>query len=296
MKFSCTSAKAASKTVTISWSTALITRCSSRRELFTSSSCCTRKSCRSCSASYSSSASGLIGPMSRRSRSRSRARPASVVPSGTSGAGASSATPGSQSKSVRMRSTAASSRMRFSASSTSRRCWRSRTPASSCSCSWRWLRSVSSRPPASLARSAWMRRSSRSRPSTTSIRPGQLVEPAADRDVRLGPWPTATPGSARPPPSPPDHGRGASPPRRAGAVSMRAALVDRRDPDRVLAPDPAHLHLTRVEVGEQRPRGPRSGARPRPRPRRAPAHALRARRCGPARRRAPRPARSANRR
>ena len=39
------------------------------------------------SASCSSSASGLIGPMSRSSRSSSRARPASVVPSGTVGRG-----------------------------------------------------------------------------------------------------------------------------------------------------------------------------------------------------------------
>ena len=53
----------------------------------TSSSCCCRNSWRSSSASYSLSASGLTGPIRRSSRSSSRARAGSVMPSGTSGIG-----------------------------------------------------------------------------------------------------------------------------------------------------------------------------------------------------------------
>ena len=130
-KFSLTSANAPSKMETISRSTARITRVSSRRLALTSSSCSWRKRWRSCSASCSSSASGLIGPISRSSRSRSRARPASVVPSGTCGATASSADSGSTSYSVRRRSTAVSRRSRVSASSISARWARSRTSVSS---------------------------------------------------------------------------------------------------------------------------------------------------------------------
>ena len=169
---------------------------------------------------------------------------------GDLGAPASIATPGSQSKSVRMRSTAASSRMRFSASSTSRRCWRSRTPASCCSCSWRCARSASSRPPASLARSAWIRRSSRSRPSTVSIRAvssssrppiahvrlalgEQRGAVALGRRLRLG-----IPRQARL-----DLGQ--------AARQHRAPLVDGGDAHRVLPAQPAHLELARVEIGER---------------------------------------------
>ena len=73
-----TSANAAENTVWISRSTALITRMRSRRVLRTSSSCSSRKRCRSCSSLNSSSASGLIGPIRRSSRSRSRTRAGGV--------------------------------------------------------------------------------------------------------------------------------------------------------------------------------------------------------------------------
>ena len=120
-KFRATSANAVSNTVTISSSTALITRASSRRVLRTSSSCFCKNSWRSSSASYSVSASGLIGPMSRSSRSSSRARAGIVMPSGTSGGSVAIAASGSQSNSVRTCSTVCSSRMRISACSISSR-------------------------------------------------------------------------------------------------------------------------------------------------------------------------------
>src|SRR3546814_11924713 len=57
----------------------------SRRDDFTSSSWAWRNSWRSCSASYSSRASGLIGPIKRSSRSSSRALAVGVTPSLISG-------------------------------------------------------------------------------------------------------------------------------------------------------------------------------------------------------------------
>ena len=67
----------------------------SRRDDFTSSSCSWRNVWRSCRASYSWSASGLIGPISRSSRSSSRARAAGVAPSASSGGSAAIAASGS---------------------------------------------------------------------------------------------------------------------------------------------------------------------------------------------------------
>ena len=78
VKLAPTSAKAAANTVWISRSTALITRTSSRRVSRTSSSCSSRNVCRSWSSLNSSSASGLIGPSSRSSRSSSRTRAGGV--------------------------------------------------------------------------------------------------------------------------------------------------------------------------------------------------------------------------
>ena len=160
--------------------------------------------------------------MSRSSRSRSRARPASVVPSGTSGAGASSATAGSQSKSVRMRSTTVSSRMRFSASSTSRRCWRSRGPASCRSSSARSLRSASSWPPAALAGSglapALLAQAARAPRRCPLVRPQPLRRPRTYATL-LGR--RARCGSARRWPSPRGRGRGGPRRRRAGGSGRR---------------------------------------------------------------------------
>ncbi len=162
-KCSLTSWNAVWNTLTISRSTARITRNSSRRLSFTSSSCCWRNVWRSASASCSWSAKGLIGPNIRSSRSSSRARPASVVPSGTSGWGASRATAGSQSKSARSFSIAFSSRMRVSASSISARLSFSRVSAPSCSSPARSARRASRRSPDDRAASDWRRLRSRSR-------------------------------------------------------------------------------------------------------------------------------------
>ncbi len=139
---------------------------------FTSSSCCCRNSWRSSSASYSESASGLTGPISRSSRSSSRARAGSVVPPGTSGGSAATATSGSQSCSWRTCSIACSSRNRISASSISRRLARSRCSASCRSASARSVRSVSRRRPA-LARGLRLETPSRAQPV------GQVLDLAA---------------------------------------------------------------------------------------------------------------------
>ena len=126
-----TSANAAENTVWISRSTALITRIRSRRVLRTSSSCSSRNVCRSCSSLNSSSASGLIGPSRRSSRSRSRTRAAGRRSFGEPRhRSAASAAAGSRSWSRRNASTAPSSRMRTSASSISTRRDRSRVSSS----------------------------------------------------------------------------------------------------------------------------------------------------------------------
>ena len=109
---------------------ALMTLASSRRDSFTSSSWLSRNSWRSCSASNSSRASGLIGPMIRSSRSSSRTRPAGVDALGQRRALGGHGHVGLESRSRRSASTAVSMRSLISASSISSRCWRSRTSAS----------------------------------------------------------------------------------------------------------------------------------------------------------------------
>ena len=111
-----------------------MTRLSSRRLAFTSSSCACRNSCRSSSASCSSSASGLIGPMSRSSRSSSRAAAGERGARRHFGCGRVERRPPARRRTrCAGVSTAVSSRRRVSASSTSRRCRSSRTSSSSCS-------------------------------------------------------------------------------------------------------------------------------------------------------------------
>ena len=144
-------------------------------------------------------------------------------------------------------------------------------PASSRSSPDRSVRSASSWPPAALARSAWRRRSSRSRSSTASMR-AALCRRAGRRPRRTpAPSPPARCGSAPRWPSPPGRGRGGPRRRRAAPMSTDAPLVERGG---------AHLEL---DGGRPRPRRPRcadllerAGARSRPRPRR---------RCAPRRRR-----------
>ncbi len=139
-------------------STCLITLINSRRVFFTSSNCSSKNVCRFCNSSNSSSASGLIGPIRRNSRSSSRTRAIGEVPSGNSGCGVSIAACGSTEWSRRRASIVASRRMRTSASSTSTRRLRSRRSSSSCSFEVRSLRASSKRCEIARTSSLWRRR------------------------------------------------------------------------------------------------------------------------------------------
>ena len=126
--------------------------------LRTSSSCTSKNLCRSCSSLNSSRASGLIGPMSRNSRSRSRVRAGALMPSGNVGISAASATSGSTSKSRRRVSTVASKRILTSVCSTSERRDNSRPDSSSRSVADRARRISSRFVDSARTSSLWRRR------------------------------------------------------------------------------------------------------------------------------------------
>ena len=233
--------------------------------------------------------------MSRRSRSRSRARPASVVPSGTWGAGASIATPGSQSKSVRMRSTdrlephAVLGLLHLAPLLTL-------PDAGEHVLLGVTLVAQGLELAARLARPLGLDATLLAEPPEHGVDPaGQLVEAATDREVGLALGEQRGCGSAPPPPSPPDRGRDGPRPRRGGGSGSCGARRSRRPAPSARAAaggsPPRARRGRRAPLLAPRPVGP-----PRPRLRRAPARAPRARRCGPAPRPARRRARSGSRR
>ena len=228
---------------------------SSRRDSLTSSSWPCRNSWRSWSASNSSRASGLIGPMIRSSRSSSRIagrrRGARRPAAGTRWPWARS---GSQSRSRRSASTVVSMRSLVSASSISRRCStlahlaqaaaRPR-PARGGGCR--------ARPPPARAASLWRRRRSRRPPSSVSITPWRSATSAVRRSVASWRWSSST--------------RRSSAAARCSAAPGQA-LLDLAQPALQELAALAHPGAADLEVGAQgaRPRRPAPRAGPGPRP------------------------------
>ena len=187
------------------------------------------------------------------------------MPSGTSGTGAAIAASGSQSKSRRTCSTACSSRRRISASSTSSLLGplaqlgraASRPPTGA-------LRRPSSRRPASRAASDCWRRRVRSRSASASISPvrdASRVGDLGDRVAALlhrGP-PGAGPGFLVGPHREPGLDLG-----QAG-VQHRAALLDRRAAQLVVAPQRARPAARRRSISARRVAGLVALLLPRPR-------------------------------
>ena len=141
-------------------STCLITLINSRRVFFTSSNCSSKNVWRFCNSSYSSRASGLIGPIKRSSRSNSRTREIGETFSGNSGIGVSIAACGSHEWSRRSASTVPSRRIFTSASSTSIRRFLSRRSSRPCSFVVRSLRASSKRCEIARTSSLCLRRTS----------------------------------------------------------------------------------------------------------------------------------------